>query len=204
MHTLVSPKPAAISSADEKRARVLDAAMHVFLAYGFQRTTMDQIARAAELSRPALYLVFRNKTDIYRALARELLSQVLVAARAELEKPGTLLEKLDAMMCHAFFDILKPIEASPHGSELYDMRNALAGDICARWREELCDALEKVVAQEVAASGADLTARGLSPRDLAHVFFDSLEGMKVRLNDPVCHLDASQTSVRVLVAALRP
>ena len=39
--------------------------MKVFLAYGFARTTMDDIARAADMSRPALYLLFKNKTDIY-------------------------------------------------------------------------------------------------------------------------------------------
>ena len=41
-------------AADPKRARILDGAMKVFLAYGFSRTTMDDIARAADISRPAL------------------------------------------------------------------------------------------------------------------------------------------------------
>ena len=42
--------------------------MKVVLAYGYSRTTMDDIARAAEMSRPALYLLFRNKAEIYRAM----------------------------------------------------------------------------------------------------------------------------------------
>ena len=47
--------------------------MKVFLAYGYSRVTMDDIARAAEVSRPALYLLFRNKADIYRAIGAMLL-----------------------------------------------------------------------------------------------------------------------------------
>ncbi|TIX07369.1 MAG: helix-turn-helix transcriptional regulator, partial [Mesorhizobium sp.] len=39
-------------AADPKRARILEGAMKVFLAYGFTRTTMDDIARAADMSRP--------------------------------------------------------------------------------------------------------------------------------------------------------
>jgi AcrR family transcriptional regulator len=65
-----------IEDSTTRRARILVGAMKVFLAYGFQRTTMDDIARAAEISRPALYLLFRNKTDIYRALASGFLEQV--------------------------------------------------------------------------------------------------------------------------------
>ena len=62
-----------MENADPKRLRVLEGAMKVFLAYGFARTTMDDIARAADMSRPALYLLFRNKSEIYRAIAAAML-----------------------------------------------------------------------------------------------------------------------------------
>ncbi|TIN71546.1 MAG: helix-turn-helix transcriptional regulator, partial [Mesorhizobium sp.] len=64
-----------IAATDPKRVRILDGAMKVFLAYGFSRTTMDDIARAADMSRPALYLLFKNKTDIFRAIAMMILSR---------------------------------------------------------------------------------------------------------------------------------
>ena len=51
------------TSLDPKRAHVLGCATKVFLAYGFARTTMDDIARAAEMSRPALYLLFKNTRE---------------------------------------------------------------------------------------------------------------------------------------------
>ena len=54
--------------------------MKVFLAYGFARTTMDDIARAADMSRPALYLLFRNKGQIYRAIAATMLEDSLLKA----------------------------------------------------------------------------------------------------------------------------
>ncbi len=198
------PTRSVLQQADEKRARVLEAALTVFLAYGFHRTTMDDIARAAELSRPALYLLFRNKQDIYRGLARLVLDDVAAKARQALSKDGTLLEKLDTLVRFAFFETLKHIEESQHGSELFDIKNTLAGDIFAEWRDELSLALEAAISEEVAARNIDLAGRELTPRALVDVFFDSLEGMKVRFNDPRCHLEAARKSARVLVAALHP
>ena len=52
------------TSQDSRRAHVLASASKVFLAYGFAKATMDDIARAAEMSRPAVYLHFKNKTEI--------------------------------------------------------------------------------------------------------------------------------------------
>jgi AcrR family transcriptional regulator len=57
---------------DGRRQRIMDGAMAVVLRYGFQRTTMDDVAKEAGISRPALYLLFKNKTEIYQALPKAL------------------------------------------------------------------------------------------------------------------------------------
>lgn len=192
------------NSDDPKRARILEGALKVFAAYGFSRTTMDDIARAAELSRPALYLVFRNKPDIYRAIARCILSQIVVRARDALEGEGTLLERLDRMIQTALFEMLKDIEESPHGPELLDIKNTLAGDLFAEWRGEMLELLEAAITHEVREKDVDLAGRELTPRAMAETFLDALEGMKPRISDPLCHFDAARSNARVLVAALRP
>lgn len=192
------------NSEDPKRARILEGALKVFLAYGFARTTMDDIARAAELSRPALYLVFRNKTDIYRAIARCVVVQIVLRAKDALAGDGRLIDKLDHMIQTALFEMVKDIEESPHGPELLDIKNSLAGDIFAEWRGEMLEALEVAFAAEADRTGVDLPAREISARALAETFLDALEGMKPRLSDPHSHLAAARCCARVLVAALRP
>ncbi|MER7892747.1 TetR/AcrR family transcriptional regulator [Micromonospora sp. NPDC094482] len=52
---------------DPKRTAVLDAAVGVFGRYGFQKTSMEAVAKAAGISRPGLYLLFANKEQLYRA-----------------------------------------------------------------------------------------------------------------------------------------
>ncbi len=52
----------------ERHETILDAAEQVFFRKGFDQTTMDDIARAAQLSRALLYVYFRDKNAIMRGV----------------------------------------------------------------------------------------------------------------------------------------
>ena len=115
------------SKADPKRRRVLEGAMKVFLAYGFARTTMDDIAQAADMSRPALYLLFRNKGQIYRAIAATMLEESLLKADRALSSREAIGDRLMRMVDDCLLAMMRDIAASPHGSEILDMKGSLAG-----------------------------------------------------------------------------
>ena len=53
----------------DRQKTVLNAAFQAFATYGYRRTSMEDVARVAGLSRTALYQHFRNKEDIFRSLA---------------------------------------------------------------------------------------------------------------------------------------
>lgn len=192
------------SDDDEKRARILEGALKVFLAYGFNRTTMDDIARAAELSRPALYLVFRNKADIYRALASCVFDEMSRKVHATLSGEGSFAERLERMVETAFHLPLREIAAAPHGPELLDMKNSLAGELLVAWRETVDALIEAAVADEARRAGVDLQERGFTARAAAEMLMDSFDGMKTRLGLPGCNLETARPAVRVLAAVLRP
>lgn len=50
------------------REALLDAAEEVFLAKGVARTSLEQIARHAGMTRGAVYWHFRNKADLFQAM----------------------------------------------------------------------------------------------------------------------------------------
>ncbi len=158
--------------------RILEGAKQAFLAYGFQRTTMDDIARAAEISRPALYLMFKNKTDIYRALAGVFGAEIVANARTAIAGEGTLAERLEKSLGCAIVTVGE-IEASPHGAELLDMKNSLAEDIIAEWRSEMVGLVEGAIEQELASRGLNPSS-ATSPQTLANMLLDALDGMKLR------------------------
>ena len=189
-------------AADPKRARILDGAMKVFLAYGFSRTTMDDIARAADMSRPALYLLFKNKTDIFRAIALMLLGRSVEQAKSELEGGGTIAERMMRAVDAALISMIGAVHASPHGAELLDMKSSVA-DLVGCWRGGLVEHIAKAIEGEAKRNGVDLAAKGLSARLLADMLLDGLEGMKMRISDPDEQRRAAAALIRVIDLALR-
>ncbi len=66
----------------EKEEQILEAALEVFSRNGFRGSTIDQIAEAAEMSKPNLLYYFRTKETIHRVLIDRLLNTWLDPLRA--------------------------------------------------------------------------------------------------------------------------
>ncbi|MEU7844870.1 TetR/AcrR family transcriptional regulator [Micromonospora sp. NPDC049114] len=67
-----------------KHNAVLEAAVAVFGRFGFQKASMEAVARAAGISRPGLYLMFPNKEQLYRATMQGVLERAQRAMQARL------------------------------------------------------------------------------------------------------------------------
>jgi len=61
---------------ERRKKQILLAAKRVFGSKGYGRATMEDIARAAELSPGTLYLYFRNKDELYASLSIRILHQL--------------------------------------------------------------------------------------------------------------------------------
>ncbi len=60
-------------NAEITRQRIIDAAREVFLSRGVSRTSMEQIAAQAGVTRGAIYWHFSNKTELFSALREQVL-----------------------------------------------------------------------------------------------------------------------------------
>ena len=188
---------------DPKRARILDRALKVFLTYGYARVTMEDIARAAEISRPALYLLFKNKAEIYRAIGTTLLDNSAESAEAELAKPGPFAERMLAAIDCSLIAMMKMIMDSPHGDEILDRKNTLASDLHGAWRGKLTRTFRKAILAEAKRNKVDLKARGLTAEALADLLLDGLEGMKSRVTDADQQHEGARRLVNVIALALQ-
>jgi AcrR family transcriptional regulator len=188
---------------EAKRQRILDAAMRLVLSYGYHRTTMDDVARAAEMSRPALYLLFRNKADIYRAIASRMFercgSEVGRLLDTELSLGARLFSSVEFMI-----ESMCPVLQSPHGAEIMDLRGQLAGDLVEHWHDVLAGRFRAAIEAETAMTGVDLRQRGLCAEVLAELLLDGIEGMKLRTPDIETQRNTARQLVRVIELAIRP
>jgi AcrR family transcriptional regulator len=85
----------------DRRAAVLDSALLTFARFGYRKTSMEEVARAAHISRPGLYFLFASKEALFRAAVTQALEQDLatvgrVLADAGRPLPERLLDAFDA------------------------------------------------------------------------------------------------------------
>src|SRR3979409_1091705 len=78
-----------------------------FLRYGFKKTSMDDVAQAAGVSRQGLYLYFETKDVLFREALQHLMSRLISNARAAAEDGNLslrdrLLGAFEAVHCSAF------------------------------------------------------------------------------------------------------
>ena len=109
MATAIAPEKAQKSLKDRKRElyreAVLDAAERVFGDEGYEATKVQRIAAESGVSLTTLYSVFESKWEIYRAVNRRRLDEVMQLAQEILDDEASALETLIAgtRMQLAFF-----------------------------------------------------------------------------------------------------
>jgi AcrR family transcriptional regulator len=126
-----------------KRERILDAALAKFSAYGFTRTSMNDIAEAASMSRPALYQHYGNKEEVFHAMLSRLLNDAADQALAALTTEPTLEAQLDGFLQRWFGDLTQQVRRTEHGDELMEAK--------ASYAKPVFDTVNKRVAETVAA-----------------------------------------------------
>lgn len=159
----------------DRRTLVLESAMELFLRYGYARVSMDDIAKAAGMSRPALYQFFRNKSDIYQGLAMGWVETVIADMEKRLSGDAPARGRLFDALTKGMLDHVAEMEATTHGAELLGMRDELAGPhaaFTARKAELLTGVFSTVTGKGVAEAERN-----------AWQLIDFLEGMKARVTD---------------------
>jgi AcrR family transcriptional regulator len=167
------PRP--VTATPEK---ILAAALARFSHYGYRRTSMEDIAEEAGVSRASLYSQFPNKEEIFRSLARELYDEALSGAEAALRKEGPLLGRLQAAVEAKSLRMVELGYGSPHGSELLDENSRLCGDLAAKMESGFRELLTRTLRQAAQHGEIDLASAGLSAPDAADLLVRSMVGLK--------------------------
>lgn len=81
---------------DERREQILNAARHCFIQNGYAKTRVDDIARAASLSKGGVYFHFESKRQIFDALLEQQVERTMTRLRDVERQNAPLTEKLAA------------------------------------------------------------------------------------------------------------
>jgi AcrR family transcriptional regulator len=69
--TLERPAPAGADEDSAKRRQIIEGARSMFLTQGFDAASMNDIARAAGVSKGTLYVYFDNKEELFEAIVEQ-------------------------------------------------------------------------------------------------------------------------------------
>jgi TetR/AcrR family acrAB operon transcriptional repressor len=162
------------------RDRILDAAKLVFRRQGFRRSSIEQAAEAAGLTRQALYHHFESKEALFRAVIERLHENALsaeIAAADAAEKAGkNLAEILIAEVVARLKQLIAPLEGSPHIEELFSEHLLQARDLyqkyAAHYAEQLTATIERVCRKQ------HLVLKDMNARDFARCIELAFNGTK--------------------------
>jgi AcrR family transcriptional regulator len=76
-----------------RRDAVLESALLTFARHGYRKTSMEEVARTARISRPGLYFLFESKEALFRAAVTRALERDLAAAEELLAATGRPLRR---------------------------------------------------------------------------------------------------------------
>ncbi len=192
--------PDAPAPDDPRRRRLLDAALATFMQFGFRKTSMEEVARAGQLSRQALYQHFSTKEELFRAAVRHAMASGLEAAAAQLRGECASVE---ARLSGAF-DAWVGRYAGVAGSDVADLPEAvelLAGPVVAQHEEQFVE----LVAKAIRASGlpAAYKAAGITSRQLADTLNATARGLKHSCPSRDAFVERFGVAVRALCLPLR-
>ncbi len=146
-------------AAEARRQRVVEAASTVFLRYGYARTTMADIAQAARVSRPTLYLTFPDKEAVFRGVMETMVAAKMAAIRSGLADYAGFDAKL-RFACEAWgAEGYELVLANPDAKDMFDLSFAPVREGYAAFEELIAELLREVLQTKDLGVTADQLAR---------------------------------------------
>ena len=181
-----------------RQEQVLSVALEVFGRYGFRKTSMDEVARSADISRQGLYLYFESKEALFRAAVRQELDAALSEVSRCLGEEDVALEDrivaaLDAWMGRFVGSVL----AADIGNMLESSAMQL-GDMAA----EFSAAFEARMSSTIAAATTESDRRrlGVTPEEITGTLHAVGKGWRFQVDSRSEFVAKVTVAVRLVLA----
>jgi AcrR family transcriptional regulator len=154
-----------------RRERVLESALLTFARYGYKKTSMEDVARAADISRPGLYFLFASKQNLFQAAVTQALDDDVDAAQRSLADTGRplrdrLIEAFDLWTGRYIGPMTKDVAV------LMETNPELLGPFVADYPQRFAEMVKDAVAAELPPGGAGMA------EDISRTLLSTAGGIK--------------------------
>lgn len=161
-----------MSLTNDKRDRILNAAVSVFADRGFFQSRVSDIADAAGVAGGTIYLYFKSKDDVLISLFEDRMDKIIVRVKNELEAEKSAQSKLSMFIEQH----LSMVEQHPELAEVLIVELRQSSKFMREYRPvkfaEYLDLIEAIVREGI--QNGEFRS-GLSPRLAKRLIFGALE-----------------------------
>jgi AcrR family transcriptional regulator len=133
---------------NEKRTRILHAAQSLFIRYGVKHTSIDEVARAADIAKGTLYLYYESKEMLFAEVAKNICADILAEAKKAAAMPAPFGERLVGILDAEIGVMHRLIEQSPHVRELTETKEAIASATFATLVRDINRLITTLISEE--------------------------------------------------------
>lgn len=188
---------------NDKRPKTIIAAHQVFIKYGYRRTTMGDLAEAAEISRPALYLLYANKEDIFRAVVTRYFDLVSERSDERVKAAACLDDKLEAAMQTWVVDPYIEVSSSPEAGEIYEAGYTFAEDLREQYTQSFAKQILHILSSSDRLDPEMIQQRACSIERVAMLMAKSSLGLKRESKDVTQLVQLLQDMCQLHLIALK-
>lgn len=193
-------------SISAKPKAIVLAGLQLFTRYGYRKTSIDDIAQAAQVAKRTVYLHFENKAAVFLAILEYLAAEVRQRCAAAERAGGTPVDLLAGLLDAYFGMAFELFGKSEHLPELQETFSKLArtkiGALNKEYEERLARFLRSL--QKTGVIGGPV--QGLTVEQIVHIIVRAAEGVKhdakVQGDRKVLKLSLRQLAI-LAIAAMR-
>ncbi|MFF7362764.1 TetR family transcriptional regulator [Streptomyces sp. NPDC008125] len=183
-----SHPPSTVADTD-RRTTVLDSAMVTFARFGYRKTSMEEVARAADISRPGLYFLFSSKESLFRAAVTQALERDIAAIERVLADTGRplaerLLDAFDQWAGRYIGPLTRDVAV------VIEDNSGLLGEIV----ETTPQRFEQLITDAIAVDAGQVTAR-----QVAQTMISASTGLKHQAASRDFFLERLEVAIGLLV-----
>jgi AcrR family transcriptional regulator len=199
MKKIQPKKGAAGETLSAKPSAIVLAALELFTKYGYRKTSINDIARAAQVAKRTVYLHFENKAAVFLAILEYLGEQVRRRCVAAERMGGTAVDRLTGLLDAYFgmgFELFRKSEHMPELEETFSkLARSRIGNLNTQyeaWLGRFLRSLQK-------AGDIGTPPKGLTVEQIVHILVRAAEGSK---HDPTLQGDRTAFEGRLRELAI--
>jgi AcrR family transcriptional regulator len=165
-------------SGSAKPNAIVLAGLQLFTQYGYRKTSIDDIAQAAQVAKRTVYLHFENKAAVFLAILEYLGDQVRQRCAAAERAGGTAVDRLTGLLDAYFGMGFELFSKSEHMPELEETFSKLARARIGGLNTEYEDLLARFLRSLEKTGEIGGPPQGLTVEQIVHILMRAAEGAK--------------------------